>query len=104
MLFTKSAATKEAHGIAIEVAKALAITGARIVIDDNFMAEVSPISQQLNLHVATHPGPYNTRSRKHMTKAGRQEPSDKCKMLNVGRQRTARDDTFVVVVVTQQQD
>ncbi|KAG9013748.1 hypothetical protein FRB90_005753 [Tulasnella sp. 427] len=40
-LFTKSAATKEAHAIAIQVAKALAITGARILIEDKFMAEAS---------------------------------------------------------------
>ncbi|KAG9013746.1 hypothetical protein FRB90_005751 [Tulasnella sp. 427] len=42
-LFAKSAATKEAHAIAIQVAKALAITGARILIDDKFMAEASLI-------------------------------------------------------------
>ncbi|KAG9050416.1 hypothetical protein FS837_005489 [Tulasnella sp. UAMH 9824] len=39
-LFTKAAATKEAHTIALQNAKALAITGARIVIDESFMAEV----------------------------------------------------------------
>ncbi|KIO34098.1 hypothetical protein M407DRAFT_240734 [Tulasnella calospora MUT 4182] len=39
-LFTKAAATKEAHAAALQTAKALAITGARIVIDDSFMAEV----------------------------------------------------------------
>lgn len=39
-LFAKSAATKEAHAISIRVAKGLAITGARLLIDDNFMAEV----------------------------------------------------------------
>ncbi|KAG8970644.1 hypothetical protein FRC05_000502 [Tulasnella sp. 425] len=39
-LFAKAAATKEAHAIALQTAKALAITGARILIDDNFMAEV----------------------------------------------------------------
>ncbi|KAG8951841.1 hypothetical protein FRC04_005533 [Tulasnella sp. 424] len=39
-LFTKAAATKQAHAIALQTAKALAITGARILIDDDFMAEV----------------------------------------------------------------
>ncbi|KIO34099.1 hypothetical protein M407DRAFT_17012 [Tulasnella calospora MUT 4182] len=39
-LFTKAAATKEAHVAALQITKALAITGARILIDDDFMAEV----------------------------------------------------------------
>ncbi|KAG8891967.1 hypothetical protein FRC01_014415, partial [Tulasnella sp. 417] len=39
-LFAKAAATKEAHSISLQVAKVLAITGARLLIDDKFMAEV----------------------------------------------------------------
>lgn len=39
--FRKAAATKEAHVAAVQIAKALAITGARILIDDDFMAEAS---------------------------------------------------------------
>lgn len=41
VLFTNAAATKEAHVAALQTAKALAITGARILIDDGFMGEVS---------------------------------------------------------------
>jgi hypothetical protein len=38
--FTASAATTEAHYACLDVSKALAATGVRVLIDDNFFAEV----------------------------------------------------------------
>ena len=39
--FTSAAATLEAHEACLEVCKALALTGLRVVEDDQFYAEVS---------------------------------------------------------------
>jgi len=39
--FTSAAATLEAHNICLEVCKALALTGARVIADDQFYTEVN---------------------------------------------------------------
>jgi hypothetical protein len=39
--FTSAAATLEAHEICLEVCKALALTGVRVIGDDQFYAEVN---------------------------------------------------------------
>jgi hypothetical protein len=39
--FTSAAATLEAHEICLEVCKALALTGVRVIEDDQFYAEVN---------------------------------------------------------------
>ncbi len=38
--FTSAAATPEAHEVCLEVCKALALTGVRVIEDDQFYAEV----------------------------------------------------------------
>jgi len=42
--FTSAAATLEAHEICLEVCKALALTGVRVIGDDQFYAEVNSLS------------------------------------------------------------
>jgi len=44
--FTKAAATVEAHYACLDISKALAATGVRVLIDDEFFAEVpAPFSE-----------------------------------------------------------
>jgi hypothetical protein len=44
VLFAEAAATPEAHSATINVAKALAVTGSRVLTDDSFLAEVRVIT------------------------------------------------------------
>jgi hypothetical protein len=52
--FTSAAATPEAHQACLEVCKALALTGLRVIEDDQFYAKVSnrPLVAALPTHLA----------------------------------------------------
>jgi hypothetical protein len=45
--FTQAAATIEAHNACLDVTKALAATGVRVLIDDEFFARVSYIEVEV---------------------------------------------------------